>query len=117
MDSRVISLGFGNEHKQTLYRLTFNNTPIISWYRIDTGEFINASVPDGTIITPIPKMYKSLAKPNVEVSVNGIIRNYGDYWRFGVSPEAEYEIVFSQMLTSILMPHDVIKITYTKLLN
>ncbi len=63
-------------------------------------------------------MYKSLARPNVEVKVNGIIRDFNVYWKFIVNPETkEYEVLLTQALTSILMPHDVIHITYTKLLN
>ncbi len=105
--------------KYKLYPIFLEATPVISWYRIDTGEFINVSVANGIdLLSPIPKMYKSLAKPNVEIKVNGIIREYAKYWRFAVDPDSkQYIILLTQALTSVLMPHDTLQITYTKLLN
>lgn len=115
----IVPLQFSAADKYKLYNIPFTETPIISWYRMDTAAFINVSVSNGIdLLSPIPKMYKTLAKPNVELKVNGIIREYSTYWKFVVNPVTKaYEILLTQSLTSILMPHDAIQVTYTKLLN
>jgi len=111
-----IPLGFTKTDKLQLMPVQFDYDPIISWYRRDTGDFINTSVSTpGLLLTPIPYMYKELAIPNIHILKNGIELEYGTYWKFkSTANSIMYEIVLKQNLTASLEPNDVLHITYIR---
>ena len=127
-DTNVVPSTFNNSNKTLLVEFPFVHNPIISWYRVDTAEFINTCV-DLTKITtgvtklaiaPIPKMYRDLAIPNVIVSVNGITLSYDTDWKFVSVPSTtnySYRVVLRQPASQALQPYDIVSIQYTSILN
>ena len=112
-----VPLLFNNVSKVSLLTIPFEYEPVISWNRSDTADFINVSVNvTGILLTPIPKMYKELAVPNVQIFRNATELVFGIDWKFIATINTiMYAIVLNQKIVSILSPSDVITINYTKL--
>ena len=128
IDTNTISALWNNTNKMVLTEFTFENNPIISWYRNDTGEFINTCV-DLTRITmgitkiansPIPKLYRDIAIPDVTVSVNGTILRYNTDWKLTSVPsqsDYSYRVVLRPDAAQMLQPYDIVSIEYNSIVT
>lgn len=116
VDTFTIPLTFTSMSKEVLYTHTFLNRPIITWNRADTGTYISVSADKGMVaISPLPKLYRNLAMPNIRVLKNGIDVAYKKYWKLIAIPSTtvSFRLVFQQAFVHSMQPTDVISISYT----
>lgn len=116
LDTANVPDGFDASDKTALVSHVFTHRPIITWYRGDTGAYISVSADKGSVaITPLAKLYRHLAVPNVKVMKNGIDVPYAKYWKFAAVPSTgvSFRLVFLQNFVQSMQPNDMITISYT----